>query len=270
MDRASVVALAFEHFQANQLVEANQLVSELLTSDPDDPVALDLCALVALSRRDLGLALTQSARAASLANEARFHCNYGVVLGHAGQHRAAAEAYARALALDANYPEAHNSRGVALSRIGQNEDAEHAYRSALERRPDYVEAWMGLGDVLQSQNRLLEAISAYERGTTLDPKWPRSSLGQAQRRIGRRAAALATYRADAAARPDDPDALNNLAAALSDAHNEGVTEASDGWTERLRRHRERLLEAVGCCERAIALRPESLRLTAILVTFSAT
>jgi tetratricopeptide (TPR) repeat protein len=257
MNHARIMALAFEYFQAKRLVETNQLLDEVLATDPDNAEALDLAGLVALSGGDVATALARTARAASLANDARYHCNYGVALGHAGQHRAAAEAYAKALSLRQDYPEAHNNRGVALARIGQNDAAETAFRAAVDLRADYAEAWMGLGDALQSLNRLREAVSAYERGLSLDPILPRSALGQAQRRLGRRTAALATYRADVAARLDDPDALNNLAAALSDAHNEGgdQTSNSGGLAEQSRRRRDRLLEAVGCCERAITLRP---------------
>jgi tetratricopeptide (TPR) repeat protein len=257
INRAKIMALAFEYFQTKRLVETSRLLDQVLASDPDNAEALDLAGLVALSGGDVATALARTARAASLVNDARYHCNHGVALGHAGQHWAAVEAYAKALSLRPDYPEAHNNRGVALVRIGQNDAAEAAFRAAVDLRANYAEAWMGLGDALQSRNSLREAISAYEHGLSLDPTLPRSALGQAQRCLGRRAAALATYRADVVARPDDPDSLNNLAAALSDAHNEGGEQTADGagWAEQSRRRRDKLLEAVVCCERAIALRP---------------
>ena len=261
MDRAArgaAMALAFQHYQAGQLEQAARLYDDVLTRFPEDAEALDLSGLVALSRGDLDQAVARTGRAAELGDQARYHGNHGVALGQMGRHEAAAGAYARALALHPDYPEAHNNRGISLAKLGQVEAAMAAFRTAIALRPDYADAWMNLGDAFQAQNRLRDAIAAYERGLTHNPRASRAALAQVQRRLGRRDAALVTYRADLAARPDDPEALNNLAAALTDAHNEGAGQAPDstGWAERVRRRHMRLLEAARYCEQAIALRPD--------------
>lgn len=178
MDRdfsGTVMARAFEHYQAGQLEQAARLYDDVLTSFPEDAEALDLSGIVALSRGDLAQAVARTSCAAEIGDLARYHGNHGVALGQMGQHEAAADAYARALALHPDYPEAHNNRGISLARLGQVEPAMEAFRRAIALRPDYADAWMNLGDAFQAQNRLRDAIAAYERGLTHNPRAPRAA-----------------------------------------------------------------------------------------------
>lgn len=252
------LARSFELWQSGSAEEAARLLDDLLRQAPDDPDVFELAGLVALARGAVAQALTYTEHAARIGTAARYHANHGVALGHAGQHAAAAEAYREALRRQPAYPEAHNNLGLALALLGQPLPAEQSFRAALALRSDYAEAWTNLGDALQMQGRLHEAVTAYREGIARNPRSRRSGLGHTLRRLGQREAALASYRADTAHYPDDADAFNNLAAALIDAHGDGLGDDRSGvrWTERARRRMDRLEEALGCCRKALALRPD--------------
>ncbi len=256
--RDQAVAAALDHYRAGRLGQASALFDAVLADRPDDAEALDLSGLVAIAQGDFAAAIGRIEKAVQLQETARFRSNLGVALGNAGRHEEALAAYRRALELRPDYPEAQNNLGISLARLGQPQAAERAFRDALALRPDYHDALMNLGDVLQTLGRLKEAADAYERGLALNPAARRAAYGQALRRLGRTRAALAAYREDAARRPSDPEALNNLAAALADSHNAGGDANSRAPTpqERARQRQARLEEAAGLCARAIALRPE--------------
>lgn len=84
----------------------------------------------------------------------------------------AAAAYARALALDPGMAEAHLNLGRLLHEAGQAGEAESHYRQALAAPPDpytAATAAFNLGVALQDQERLREAVDAYELALERDP-----------------------------------------------------------------------------------------------------
>lgn len=257
-DRDAAVARAFALWQAGEAEAASIELERILPQNPADAEAFDLAGLIALARGDFARAVACTGQAARHGGGARFYANYGVALGRAGQHAAAADAYREALRQQPDYVEAHNNLGIAHSLLGQPAAAEESFRAAIALRPDYGEAWVNLGDALQMLGRLREAVAAYRTGLAHAPNARQAGLGHTLRRLGQREAALAAYRADTAHYPDDADSFNNLAAALIDAHGDGPGDARDGlaWAERARRRQDRLAEALACCRKAIALRPD--------------
>ena len=256
-ERDKTVAQGLEQYQSGLLTSAAELLDRVLADCPDDAEALDLSGLVAIARGNFVQAIARTGKAARLQASPRYQSNFGVALGHAGRHEEALAAYRQAIALRPDYPEAYNNLGISLRYLGQLQAAQDAFTEALARRPDYADAFMNLADTLQSLGRLDEAVAAYEQALSLNPRASRATLGQALRRLGRAAAALVAYRTDLKHRPDDPDALNNLAAALADAHNSGEGSGDKDITpsELTRRRRGRLEEAAGYCRQAIVLRP---------------
>ena len=257
-ERDRAVAQGLDRYRAGLLDQATDLLDRVLALRPDDAEALDLSGLVAIARGDFVQAIVRTGKAARLQASPRYHSNFGVALGHAGRHEEALTAYRQALALRPAYPEAHNNLGISLRSLGQLQAAQAAFSEALALRPDYADALMNLADTLQSLGRLGEAVAAYQQALALSPGASRSTFGQALRRLGRAEAAIEAYRTDVKHRPDDPDALNNLAAVLADAHNAGEASGSEpiSSSELTRRRRGRLEEAAGYCRRAIVLRPD--------------
>ena len=81
----------------------------------------------------------------------------------------AAEAYRRAIALDARHADAHINLGRLVHESGDAESAQAHYRQALASRPTDATAAFNLGVALEDLGRLTEALAAYENSLALDP-----------------------------------------------------------------------------------------------------
>ncbi len=71
--------------------------------------------------------------------------NRGVALYYRGALEAAADAFKRAVELEADYAEAHNNLGLALSRLGREPEAVESFQKALTLDPRMGEAYNNLG-----------------------------------------------------------------------------------------------------------------------------
>jgi len=80
----------------------------------------------------------------------------------------------RAAALQHDEPEFHNNFGLALAAADREEDAIAEYRVALELKPDHAVAWNNLGLALQAQNEVRSAIDAFRRALALEPDFTRA------------------------------------------------------------------------------------------------
>jgi tetratricopeptide (TPR) repeat protein len=91
---------------------------------------------------------------------------------------AARDAYLEAIEESATL---HNKLGICHQRLGDLTAARKAYATALELRPDYPEAWNNLGTLDHAREEYDAAIFAYKKSIALDPTDPLvyKNLGQA-------------------------------------------------------------------------------------------
>jgi tetratricopeptide (TPR) repeat protein len=94
---------------------------------------------------------------------AREQNNRGVVYFHRGAYDAAAQAFEKAVELDAEYAEAYNNLGLTYSELSRPEHAEQAFEQAIRLRPDLGEAFNNLG-------LLYYASLDYEKATEMFSK----------------------------------------------------------------------------------------------------
>ena len=131
----------------------------------------------------------------SSAETASAHYEVGRFLQGQGRYEGAAQAYCRALAIQADYAEARNGLAVVRALQGRIDDAIHEFVLALASQPKaaYLHGNLGYAQFLAGRDE--EAISSMERALALDPDDAavREHLLQALRRVGNveRAAALA-------------------------------------------------------------------------------
>jgi tetratricopeptide (TPR) repeat protein len=137
----------------------------------------------------------------------RAHYQLGVLLGQAGETRAAEEQFRRAIQLKPDYSEAHYR--LALTQIARPVDkldwtqAAAECRAALESRPDYPEALNLLGAALVSLNDVAHAIALFEHAIRLRPEYADAhfNLGMALEQTGQADAAIREYYRAVASRP---------------------------------------------------------------------
>jgi serine/threonine-protein kinase len=170
----------------------------------------------------------------------------GRLHGMRGSNDLAFAAFERALAIDANDPEANQAIARQYERLGRLEDAEASYRKALSLdpenlsvldsfanflfrqgrfeeaihewravirlAPDNAAALVNLGSALSETARFAEAITLYERAVSLKPStMAYSNLGTAYSRAERYPEAAAAYRKALELDGEDWLAWGNLA-----------------------------------------------------------
>lgn len=95
--------------------------------------------------------------------------NRGVRARVAADWPAAVDAFRRAIALRAAFPEAWNELGHALRKLGRHAESLDAYHEALRLRPEFPEALEYLGEAYVQMGRLEDARRVLERLRGLDP-----------------------------------------------------------------------------------------------------
>ena len=222
--------------------------------DPNHPSALNNLGIAYFDIEDYAAAEQCYRRALALDPDfAEAYSNLGNVLRTTKRLDEAVEAYNRALALKPNYPEAYNNLGTALRDQKKAAESEPVYRKALALRPDDPPTLNNLALALMELDRDEEAVEILTRSSTLDPRNGRTyvylgsalfgleqieeaevALGRGHRpgpgrsgraqphrgRIlldqGKAEAAVASFQAAIAKKPDMVDAHNNLGNALKE------------------------------------------------------
>lgn len=233
------LALALRHHEAGDLRRAEHVYRQVLGVQAEQPVALHFLGVILYQRGEHAAAIEHIARALALApNDPTAHNNLGNALQAAGRLEEAVASYRRALELQPDNPLVFNNLGNALLGLGRNEEAVDAYRRAIALRPDHAEAYANLGAALRAQGRLEEAVASCRRALEIRPDYPEAytTLGNALRAQGKLDEAVACFRHALAIGPDYAEAHNNLGAALGD--------------------QGRLDEATACFQQAVRLRPD--------------
>ena len=98
-------------------------------------------------------------------------------------------------------------------------EAEASYREAIRLIPEYAEAYHNLGVLLASQQRIPEAVAAYNRALVLTPAAPetRRLLAYAHCALGEPKKAAQIFQDWLREEPDNPVALHMLAACSGEA-----------------------------------------------------
>lgn len=154
--------------------------------------------------------------------------NLAVALQGDGHTDAAAEHYAKAIAIQPDYAPAYNNLGVMQRATGKLDDAIATYRRALSLKGDYPDAHYNLANALLAKNNPQEAAEHFTIAlrSIPDSAGAANNLGVALAAQNRPTDAVAAFRAAVAAEPNSAVAHRNLADALSTVGqlNEAVTE----------------------------------------------
>jgi predicted O-linked N-acetylglucosamine transferase (SPINDLY family) len=160
---------ALRHHQGGRLDEAEALYQRVLAIEPEQPDALHLLGMAALSRGRLDEAFRLVGRAARLKpNEAVFISDLGVVLEALGRFAEAEAAYRRALGLNPKHAESLNNLGNIHRAAWRLSEAADCYKAALAQRPHFALAHRNLGNTFADQREFDEAIACYGRAIACD------------------------------------------------------------------------------------------------------
>lgn len=230
-----LTSLAFQHYQAGRLSQAERLYQRALAVDPNDVNSLHLLGIIAhqLGRSDL--AITLIGKAITLNPRVpEFHNNIGLACQALGRLDDATTHYANALALRPQFAEVHNNLGHALEKLSQWDEAVACYHRAIALKPDYAEPHYNLGNILQAQGKLAEAAACYGRALSHKPDYAEvhNNLGNALQAQGKLVEAVAFYQRALALKPDFAEAHANL----------GIVSMNIGRIDVARKHFETAIE----------------------------
>ncbi len=138
---------------------ADQIFCEALKQVPGLPAAHYGLSLVKLARGETDDALRHALFAARQCTEARFEAQLGLCQLRVHNHRAAAQALARATRLDALDWSSWNNLGIARRAKGDGVGAREAFLRALEIRPDFAQARDNLGHIEAELSRLKDTAA---------------------------------------------------------------------------------------------------------------
>ena len=106
--------------------------------------------------------------------------------------------------------------GTALKNQDKIEEAIEAYNKALKIKPDYTDAYYNIGTILQQQNKLEEAIEAYNKALAIKPDYAVAyyNIGTILQQQNKLEEAIEAYNKALTIKPDYAIAYNNMGNAL--------------------------------------------------------
>ena len=152
-----------------KLAEATAVYDAILARDPRNAQVLHYAGVALFQQGQYAPALERLRDSVNLdGSKADAWSNLGLLLTTIGHHRAAVEVYGRAVALDPA-PDILVNMAAAQLAWGQPVDAEATARRSIAADPTHAKSWFTLGLALQPQGRMLEALDAATRATSLGP-----------------------------------------------------------------------------------------------------
>ncbi|MBE9177197.1 glycosyltransferase family protein [Oculatella sp. LEGE 06141] len=170
MDVSQTIAIALQHHQAGNLLQAEQLYRSILEQEPEQVRALHLLGVIAFQTHhpDDAIALYQQVIAIE-PDYVWVYNDLGTALRQQGDIETAIAAYQEAIALQPDFVHAHYNLGNAFREQGDMAAAITAYQQAIALNPEFTEAYYNLGGVLHDQGNLEEAIACYHTILTFNP-----------------------------------------------------------------------------------------------------
>ncbi len=170
MGASEKLEMARQLHLANQLGEAEELYSQILSEDPVNGAALAGLGVLAsqTGRHGIGLQLLDQAIALH-SDSAEFYLDRGAVLAALGRVEDAIASYQRSIALNPRLPGAWSNLSGALYRMGQWDQAIDAARQAISLNPDLPEAHNNLAGILRKKGLLAESIESARKAIALRP-----------------------------------------------------------------------------------------------------
>ncbi len=155
-----------EHYQAGQMIEAEQLAISIRQDFPHHHFAWKVLGAIFAQTDRKSEALDANQEAVAIApQDAEAHSNLGNTLRELGRLDEAEASYVKAISLKPDYPEAYFNLGITLNELGRLDEAEAKYKQAIALKPDFTAAHDNLGGVLLSKGRHREGTSEQIKGS---------------------------------------------------------------------------------------------------------
>ncbi len=203
--------------QRGQLLEAERLCHEVVTTEPEHAEALHLLGVLALQTHRPELAVEWLHRSLRCqAQQPEVQLTLGLALRMLGRTEEALASYDQALLLRRDDPRALSNRGNVLRQLSRFDAARASYEHGLRVDPNYPPALFNYGNLLLELGDYEAALERFERLLQLQPNDAEALAhrGVALLRLGRADQAVASLDRAFALRPDLLSVLNNRTSVL--------------------------------------------------------
>ena len=209
--------LAIQHYTAGDLPEAEDVCRDILQTDPNQPVALQMLGVIALQsgKNDIAAKYIQKAIETN-PGDADGHSNLGLALQNLGRLEESAASYRKDIR--PGFAEAHNNLGNTLTQLGRLEEAVIHFQKAIQINPNNANEHNNLGNTLKDLGEFDEALASYRKAIQMRPEFAEahSNLGNLCSDLQRLDEAVDHIQKAITLRPDFADAHNNLGNVLKD------------------------------------------------------
>lgn len=207
---AEILELAVQQQRDNNLLEAEQLYSQVLEKQPDNPEALYGLGMLAQQMGQPEVAEQWLSAASQLQPDSvKTWFSLGNLHLVQEQFSQAEKAYRQALVLLPNSLPIYNNLGYTLQQQGLFEEAINYYQKALDLKPDFIEAETNLGNALHAQGKLSSNQKIYYAQLN-------NQLGVTRKKAGDLKNAVTCHKQAIALQPNLLEAHYNLALALQE------------------------------------------------------
>jgi predicted O-linked N-acetylglucosamine transferase (SPINDLY family) len=267
---ASMLEVAKERHQGNELEAAEAMYLDILAKDPMHFAAMHLLGILKHERRDFEAAAELLQRALSLNPRSPLaHLNLGKALWSLDRREEALRHYQMAFRFDASHPEALFQYAFALQALDRPEESLVLWDRFLASDSESASALLNRGMVMQDLRRPKEARANFDRALAIDPGLSEILQSRARKLSDaiRHEEALTTLDAILKSRPDNIEALIDRGGvlwnllrpkeALASLELALIFRPDDPLILSLRAHilliLKRPLEALASCDRALSL-----------------
>jgi protein O-GlcNAc transferase len=207
--------LGIIRYQGGQIGEAERLIGEAIKIKPNaaDAIYNRACLLQKMNRVDEAMAGFGQAIAIK-PDYVEALTNRGTLFMNLKRYEAALADFDKVAALRPNFPQVWNNRAGALVQLGRSGEALASADKAVAMQPQYPDAWLNRGGALIGERRFSDAMQSFERAIALNPNnansW--SGKGYALAELGRYPEAVKSYTQALQLAPQDIETLFRRAA----------------------------------------------------------
>jgi protein O-GlcNAc transferase len=213
MNNSESIKLAFEHYQAGNLQQAELLYTEILKIQPDNVHALYFLGVICYQLEKYDLSTVYFKQVIHLdPNNAGTYINLGDSLREKWELDEALASYQKALQLNPSLFEAYIHLGDTFYKKHQFDEAITYYQKALQFDQNDTYIYNVLGNALQEKGEISKAITCYKNALRLNPGYDKAynNLGGALTESGQLDEAELCYRRAIQIRPKNSLAFQSL------------------------------------------------------------
>ncbi len=213
---------AINFHKKGDLLNANNILLEILKESPKDLDVLHLLGIIAFQTRRYKQSIEYINKAINInKNIPELYKNLSIVYKEINELDNALKYCDEAIKLNPNYAEAYNNKGHILISKNQNDLAIKNWEKALQIKPDYAEVLNNLGNVYTQIDKKNTALDYYNKSIKLNPNFPNVYINRAYilKDLKKYESALEDCNKAIKLKPDFAKAYNNKAIILREMKN---------------------------------------------------